>query len=58
VDTPLNKNNPEDFLRTQSPLGQISAPRDIAEAAFYLSDASQVTSEVLHVDGGAHLGRW
>jgi enoyl-[acyl-carrier-protein] reductase (NADH) len=25
---------------------------------FYLTHASQVTGEVLHVDGGAHLGRW
>jgi NAD(P)-dependent dehydrogenase (short-subunit alcohol dehydrogenase family) len=58
VDTPLHKNNPKDFLRTLSPLGQISDARDIAEAVFYLTEASQVTGEVLHVDGGAHLGRW
>jgi NAD(P)-dependent dehydrogenase (short-subunit alcohol dehydrogenase family) len=58
VDTPLHKNNPQDFLRTLSPLGQIAAARDIAEAVFYLTEASQVTGEVLHVDGGAHLGRW
>ena len=58
VDTPLNKNNPKEFLRTLSPLKQISAARDIAEAVFYLTEASQVTGEVLHVDGGAHLGRW
>src|ERR1700738_2190740 len=31
VDTPLHKNNPKDFLRTLSPLGQISDARDIAE---------------------------
>jgi NAD(P)-dependent dehydrogenase (short-subunit alcohol dehydrogenase family) len=58
VDTPLHNNNPKDFLRTLSPLGQIAASRDIAEAVFYLTEASQVTGEVLHVDGGAHLGRW
>src|ERR1700730_625555 len=58
VDTPLHKNNPKDFLRTLSPLGLISGARDIAEAVFYLTEASQVTGEVLHVDGGAHLGRW
>lgn len=58
VDTPLHSNNPKDFLRTLSPLGQIAASRDIAEAVFYLTEASQVTGEVLHVDGGAHLGRW
>jgi NAD(P)-dependent dehydrogenase (short-subunit alcohol dehydrogenase family) len=58
VDTPLHKNSPKDFLRTLSPLGQIAASKDIAEAVFYLTEASQVTGEVLHVDGGAHLGRW
>jgi NAD(P)-dependent dehydrogenase (short-subunit alcohol dehydrogenase family) len=58
VDTPLHKNNPKDFLRTLSPLGEIAASRDIAEAVLYLTEASQVTGEVLHVDGGAHLGRW
>jgi NAD(P)-dependent dehydrogenase (short-subunit alcohol dehydrogenase family) len=58
VDTPLHKNNPKEFLRTLSPLGQISSAQDIAEGVFYLTAASQVTGEVLHVDGGAHLGRW
>jgi NAD(P)-dependent dehydrogenase (short-subunit alcohol dehydrogenase family) len=58
VDTPLTSGNPKDFLRTLSPLGQIAASNDIAEAVFYLTEASQVTGEVLHVDGGAHLGRW
>jgi NAD(P)-dependent dehydrogenase (short-subunit alcohol dehydrogenase family) len=58
VDTPLQKNNPKDFLRTLSPLGQIAGAQDIAEAVFYLTEASQITGEVLHVDGGAHLGRW
>ena len=58
VDTPLLKDAPKDFLRTLSPLGQISAARDIAEAVFYLTEATQITGEVLHVDGGMHLGRW
>ena len=58
VDTPLHKNNPKEFLRTLSPLGRISSAKDIAAAVFYLAEASQVTGEVLHVDGGAHLGRW
>ncbi len=58
VDTPLQKGNPKDFLRTLSPLGKIASAKDIAEAVFYLTEASEVTGEVLHVDGGAHLGRW
>ncbi len=58
VDTPLLKDAPKDFLRTLSPLGSIGASNDIAEAVFYLTQARQVTGEVLHVDGGMHLGRW
>jgi NAD(P)-dependent dehydrogenase (short-subunit alcohol dehydrogenase family) len=58
VDTPLHKNNPPDFLKTLSPMGTISDPKDIAEAVVYLTEARNVTGEVLHVDGGAHVGRW
>jgi NAD(P)-dependent dehydrogenase (short-subunit alcohol dehydrogenase family) len=58
VDTPLHKNNPKDFLKTLSPMGTISDPKDIAEAVIYLTEARHVTGEVLHVDGGQHAGRW
>ena len=58
VDTPLHEKTPKDLLRTLSPLGQIAASKDIADAVLYLTEASQVTGEVLHVDGGAHVGRW
>jgi NAD(P)-dependent dehydrogenase (short-subunit alcohol dehydrogenase family) len=58
VDTPLLKGSPRDFLRTLSPLGEIATSQDIAEAVFYLTQASQVTGEILHVDGGSHLGHW
>jgi NAD(P)-dependent dehydrogenase (short-subunit alcohol dehydrogenase family) len=58
VDTPLHKKNPKDFLKTLSPMGTISDANDIAEAVVYLTEAHQVTGEVLHVDGGAHVGKW
>ncbi len=58
VDTPLHKDNPKDFLKTLSPMGTISDVKDIAEAVVYLTEARQVTGEVLHVDGGAHSGKW
>ena len=58
VDTPLHANTPKDFMRSLSPLGQIGAATDIAAAVLYLTEARQVTGEILHVDGGAHLGRW
>ncbi len=58
VGTPLLENVPKDFLRSLSPLAQIAEPKDIAEAVLYLTEASQVTGEVLAVNGGAHLGKW
>ena len=58
VDTPLHKDNPKDLLKTFSPMGTISESKDVAEAVVYLTEAHQVTGEVLHVDGGAHVGKW
>jgi NAD(P)-dependent dehydrogenase (short-subunit alcohol dehydrogenase family) len=58
VDTPLHKDNPKDFLKTLSPMQSISSAREIADAVFFLTEAPHITGEVLHVDGGAHLGRW
>jgi NAD(P)-dependent dehydrogenase (short-subunit alcohol dehydrogenase family) len=58
VDTPLHKNDPQEHLRTLQPMGKISSIKDIADAVLYLAQAAQVTGEVLHVDGGAHAGRW
>ena len=58
VDTPLHKNNPKDFLKTLSPMGTISSSEEIASAVVYLTESKQITGEVLHVDGGAHNGKW
>jgi NAD(P)-dependent dehydrogenase (short-subunit alcohol dehydrogenase family) len=58
VDTPLHEKDPKDFLKTLQPMGQIASVKDVADAVLYLAKAGQVTGEVLHVDGGAHAGRW
>ena len=58
VDTPLHKDNPKDFLKTLSPMNSISSAQEIVDAVFFLTEAPHITGEVLHVDGGAHLGRW
>jgi NAD(P)-dependent dehydrogenase (short-subunit alcohol dehydrogenase family) len=58
VDTPMHMDDPKDFLKTLQPMGQISSVKDIVDAIVYLTEASQVTGEVLHVDGGAHVGKW
>ena len=58
VDTPMHANNPKDFLKTLSPMSTISRVEDIEDAVVYLTEARNVTGEVLHVDGGAHSGKW
>jgi NAD(P)-dependent dehydrogenase (short-subunit alcohol dehydrogenase family) len=58
VDTPMHKSHPKDVLRKLQPMGQISSVTDIVGAILYLTEAGQVTGEVLHVDGGAHVGKW
>jgi len=39
-------------------MGSVTTVEEIASAVAYLSEARQVTGEVLHVDGGAHIGKW
>src|SRR5438034_274734 len=58
VDTPLHADDSNDVLKTLSPMGTISTVEEIASAAVYLTEARQITGEVLRVDGGAHVGKW
>src|SRR5580700_1986953 len=58
VDTPLHASSSKDFLKTLSPMGSISTVEEIAGAVVYLTEARHITGEVLHVDGGAHIGKW
>lgn len=58
VDTPMHKDDPKEFLKALQPMGQISSVKDIVDAIVYLTEADQVTGEVLHVDGGSHAGKW
>ena len=39
-------------------MGGISTIQEIVDAVIYLTEAPHVTGEVLHVDGGAHVGKW
>ena len=58
VDTPLHSDLGEEVVKRQSPSGTASTVDDVASAVIYLTEARQVTGEVLHVDGGAHSGKW
>jgi NAD(P)-dependent dehydrogenase (short-subunit alcohol dehydrogenase family) len=58
VDTPMHAKDPVEFLKSLSPMGMISDVDDIVEAILYLAEARHITGEVLHVDAGAHNGKW
>jgi NAD(P)-dependent dehydrogenase (short-subunit alcohol dehydrogenase family) len=58
LNTSMHKDDPKEFLRTFQPMGKIVEVRDVVDAVLYLAHADQVTGEVIHVDGGAHAGRW
>ncbi|MFY9745721.1 MAG: SDR family oxidoreductase [Acidobacteriaceae bacterium] len=54
VDTPLHEGN----VNPRSPMGTFTLPKDIADAVVFLTEAGHITGEVLHVDDGAHVGKW
>jgi NAD(P)-dependent dehydrogenase (short-subunit alcohol dehydrogenase family) len=58
VDTPMHAGDSPEILKSLSPMGEISDVDDIVQAIVYLMEARHVTGEVLHVDGGAHNGKW
>lgn len=58
VDTPLHATGSRDYLRSLSPMGTITSVQEIVDGVIYLTEASNITGEVLHVDNGAHLGKW
>jgi NAD(P)-dependent dehydrogenase (short-subunit alcohol dehydrogenase family) len=58
VDTPMHSDQPMELLSTLQPMGRIADVTDVVDAIVYLTEADQVTGEVLHVDGGAHIGKW
>ena len=58
VDSPLHAETSPDLLARLTPMASISTIEDIADAVVYLTEARQITGEILHVDGGAHIGKW
>lgn len=58
IDTPMHKPETHGFLKTLHPIQRIGQVSEIVEAVLYLTAATFVTGEVLHVDGGAHAGKW
>jgi len=58
IDTPMHKPETLEFLKGLHPIGRIGEVKEIVDAVLYLTDATFTTGEILHVDGGAHAGKW
>jgi len=58
INTPMHKPETHDFLKTLHPVGRIGEIQEVVEAVLFLIEATFTSGEILHVDGGAHAGKW
>ena len=58
INTPMHQAESHEFLAGLHPLKRLGEVQEIVDAVLYLESAGFVTGEVLHVDGGAHAGKW
>jgi len=58
IKTPMHPPEAHEFLTGLQPMGRMGGTCEVVDAVLYLETAAFVTGEILHVDGGAHAGRW
>jgi len=58
VNTPMHATDSHEFLKKLSPANRMGEISEIVDAISYLQAATFVSGEVLHIDGGAHAGKW
>jgi NAD(P)-dependent dehydrogenase (short-subunit alcohol dehydrogenase family) len=58
IKTSMHKIETHDFLKSLQPVGRMGEVDEVVDSVMCLNDATFVTGEVLHVDGGAHAGKW
>src|SRR4029077_19998595 len=58
INTPMHKPETHDFLKGLHPVGRIGEVKEVVDAMLFLTDATFTSGEILHVDGGAHAGKW
>ena len=56
IRTPMNPDDPDGAMAALHPLGRMGEIDDVVEAIMYLEQATFVTGEILHVDGGQSAG--
>jgi NAD(P)-dependent dehydrogenase (short-subunit alcohol dehydrogenase family) len=58
IKTPMHPPETHESLLNSNPFGRLGEIKEIVDAVLFLTDATFTTGETLHVDGGAHLGKW
>ena len=58
IDTPMHQPETHAFLKGLHPVGRMGEVKEVVDAALFLTDATFTSGEILHVDGGAHAGKW
>src|SRR5258706_9134633 len=58
IKTPMHKLETYEPLKGLSPFNRLGEVKEIVDAVLFLTDATFTTGEILHVDGGAHAGKW
>jgi NAD(P)-dependent dehydrogenase (short-subunit alcohol dehydrogenase family) len=56
TNTPMHPREAHDTLAALQPVGRLGELSDVVDAVIYLENASFVTGEILHVDGGMSAG--
>ena len=58
IKTPMHKPEAYEFLKGLHPVDRMGEIKEVVDAVLFLTDATFTTGETLHVDGGAHAGKW
>ena len=58
INTPMHKPETYEFLKELHPIARMGEIKEIVDAVLFLTDATFTSGETLHVDGGAHAGKW
>jgi NAD(P)-dependent dehydrogenase (short-subunit alcohol dehydrogenase family) len=58
VNTPMHQVEAHEFLKKLSPLNRLAEISEVVDLVQYLESAPFINGEVIHLDGGAHAGKW
>jgi NAD(P)-dependent dehydrogenase (short-subunit alcohol dehydrogenase family) len=58
VNTPMHRPEAHDFLKQLSPFHRLAEISEVVDLLQFLESAPFVNGEIIHLDGGAHAGKW